>query len=401
MYEQLTIMALLAFLYSIVAGRIERSAISGPIVFVIAGFVLGPMALGWFGADVTNTELRVIADLTLALFLFIDAANADLSILRHQIRIPARMLLIGLPGVIILGFGLAVWMFDGLTLYEAAILGTILAATDAALGKAVITNKDVPVRVREALNAESGLNDGLCVPVLFVFIALAEGAGTEGGGTGLALRLVAQELGIGLAVGLGLTALGGCLIRFCWKRGWITKVWMHIAVVALALATFALAQSLHGSGYIAAFTGGLLFGFLAKEATHELLLTAEADGETLAMLTWFVFGSAVIGQQSDLFTWEVIVYAVLSLTVIRVLPIFLSLTGSGESVSSRLFLGWFGPRGLASIVFAIILLNTNLPGSRFIALVVVCTVFLSLIVHGISANPLAKWLAAKEKMDNG
>jgi len=396
MYEGLAVIALFIFLFSVVAGRIENSYISGPIVFVVSGFVMGPMVLGWFEGDVTNTEFRIIADLTLALILFIDAAHADLSILKRQIRIPSRMLLVGLPGVIALGFGLAVLMFDKLSLYEAAILATMLAATDAALGKAVITNKAVPVRVREGLNAESGLNDGLCVPVLLVFIALAKGVGADGSGAGLALKLVIQELGIGLIVGLGLTALGGSLMRFCWKRGWVTKIWMHVAVVALALAAFFIAQSLHGSGYIATFTGGMLFGFLAKEDTHEMLLAAEVDSEVLAMLTWFVFGVAVIGQHIEMFTWKVVVYAVLSLTVIRVLPIFLSLTGSGESVSSRLFLGWFGPRGLASIVFGIIVLNADLPGGRFLSIVVVCTVFLSLVAHGVSANPLAKWLAMKE-----
>ena len=169
-----------------------------------------------------------------------------------------------------------------------------------------------------------------------------------------------------------------------------------MAIVSLALSAFAIAQSLHGSGYIAAFTGGMLFGFLAKENTHEMLIAAEVDGEVLAMLTWFAFGVAVIGQQSELFTWQVVGYAMLSLTVIRVLPIFLSLTGSGESVSSRLFLGCFGPRGLASIVFGLIVLNAGLPGGRFISIVVVCTVFLSLVAHGLSANPLAKWLAMKE-----
>jgi len=399
MYEGLAVLALLIFLFSVVAGRLEKSYLSGPIVFVVVGFLLGPKALGFFGGDVTNTEYRVIADLTLALILFIDAANANLGILRQQIRIPASMLLIGLPGVIALGFGLAVVMFPQLSLYEAAILATILAATDAALGKAVITNKAVPVQVREGLNAESGLNDGLCVPILLVFIALAKGAGADGGGSSLALRLVAQELGIGLVVGLGISAFGGWLIRFCWNRGWVTKMWMHIAVVALALSAFAIAQSLHGSGYIAAFVGGILFGYLAKEETHEMLTGAEVNGEVMAMLAWFAFGAAVIGQQAELFTVKVVGYALLSLTVVRVLPIFLSLTGSGESVASRLFLGWFGPRGLASIVFGVIVLNADLPGGRFISIVVVCTVFLSLVAHGLSANPMASWLARKEKSD--
>ena len=395
MYEELGLLMVLVFLYSVVAGRVERSVISGPIVFVIGGFLLGPLVLGWFENPVTTIELRVLADLTLALVLFIDAANADLSILRRQLKIPSRMLLIGLPGVIGLGFVLAVLLFDGLDLFEAAILATMLAATDAALGKAVITNKSVPVRVREGLNVESGLNDGLCVPVLLVFIALAQSGGT-GDSTALTLRLVAQELGIGLAVGLGMTAAGGILLQWCWKRGWVTKIWMQVTVVAMAVACFAVAQSLHGSGYIAAFTGGMLFGFLAKESTHDLVLAAEGTGETLAMMTWIVFGAAVIGQSADLFTWEIVAYSLLSLTVIRVVPIVLSLTGSGEPMPSKLFLGWFGPRGLASIVFAIIVLNAELPGGEFMSMVVVCTVFFSLVAHGVTANPLATWLGRKE-----
>jgi NhaP-type Na+/H+ or K+/H+ antiporter len=396
MYQELAVLAIFVFIYSVIAGRIERGNLSGPIVFVVAGFLLGPMALGWFDNPIATTELRVVADLTLALVLFIDAANADLSILKRQLRIPSRMLLIGLPGVIALGFGFAYLLFDGLGIFELAILATMLAATDAALGKAVITNEAVPVRVREALNVESGLNDGLCVPILFVFIALAEGSAGEGGGTSLALRLVAQELGIGLAVGLTLAGLGAWVLRICWQQGWVTHIWMQVTVVALAFACFAAAQSLHGSGYIAAFCGGMLFGFLARKATHELVLAAESTGETLALVTWVIFGAAVIGQAADFFTWHVVVYALLSLTVIRVVPIFLSLTGTTESASSKLFLGWFGPRGLASIVFAIIVLNKGLPGGELMALVVICTVFFSLLAHGVTANPMARWLGRKE-----
>jgi NhaP-type Na+/H+ or K+/H+ antiporter len=396
MYIELAVLALFIFCYSLVAGRVERAAASGPIVFVIAGLLMGPLGLGWFDGDVSNTELRVLADLTLALILFIDAANADLAILKRQFRIPSRMLLFGLPGVIFLGTIIAALLFDTLSLFEAAILGTVLAATDAALGKAVVTNKAVPTQIREGLNIESGLNDGLCVPILLVFIALTLGSGTEGGSTMLALKLVTKEIGIGLIVGLGLTAVGTWALRWCRDMGWVTEIWKQVTVVALAIACFSVAQSLHGSGYIAAFTGGLLFGFMAKEATHRLVLAAEGTGETLALMTWFVFGTAVIGQSIEYFTWEMLVYALLSLTVIRILPIFLSLSGTGESTASKLFLGWFGPRGLASIVFAIIVINKGVPGGKFIAMVVVLTVFLSLVAHGVSANPLAKLLGQKE-----
>jgi len=396
MYDELAILALFVFLYSIVAGRVERSAVSGPIVFVVAGIIMGPMVLGWFEGDEVREDLRLLADLTLALILFVDAAHADLGVLRKRFQIPLRMLLLGLPGVIALGFGLALVMFDVLSVFEAAILATMLAATDAALGKAVITDPSVPARIREGLNVESGMNDGLCVPILFVFIALALETGGGGGDHASPLLLVAQELGIGALVGVGLATIGAALYRFCWHKGWVTPIWMQVSVAGLALACFAFAQSLHGSGYIASFTGGIAFGLLAGHSTHKLVLAAEGVAETLALLTWLLFGVAVIGQLAGLITWQVFLYAILSLTLIRVLPVFLSLTGSGESVNSRFFLSWFGPRGLASIVFAVIVLDSELPGAELMSLVVVITVLFSLIAHGVSARPLSRWISASE-----
>lgn len=396
MIEELTVLAVFVFLYSLIAGRIDRSWVSGPIIFVTAGFIMGPLGLGWVGGEETRADLRRLADLTLAVVLFSDAANSNLSTLKRRFGIPTRMLLLGLPGSIALGFVLALAMFDVLTVLEAAMLGTMLAATDAALGKAVVANTAVPDRLREGLNVESGLNDGLCVPILFVFIALEIGA-EAGIEEGLIVTLLAEELGIGLLVGLGAAFVGSWLLGICAKHGWVTEVWIQVTVVALAVCCFALAQNLHGSGYIAAFSGGMLFGHLAGKHKHELLLSPEAIGETLALLTWLMFGYAIIGQVFGQFTWPVILYAVLSLTVVRMVPVFLSLAGSGESVPSRLFLGWFGPRGLASIVFVIIVLDNQLPGAEFMALVVTCTVFFSLVLHGVTANVLANKMARHEK----
>lgn len=399
MYIELAILALFVFGFSLVAGRIERAAASGPIVFVLSGLLLGPMGLGWFGFDVSSTELRVLADLTLATFLFCDAAEADLGVLKRKFHIPSRMLLFGLPGVIALGTITAALLFGELSIFEAAVLGTMLAATDAALGKAVVSNKVVPARLREGLKFESGMNDGLCVPILLVFIALAIGDAGQADSSALAVRLLLQELGIGLVVGLGLVAAGTWLLRRCWDRGWITEIWKPAICVALAIASFSVAQSLHGSGYIAAFAGGLLFGFLAKDAGHKLVLAAEGAGEILALMTWLAFGAVVIPWSMQQFTWEMLVYAVLSLTVLRMLPIYVSLAGSGESTTSKLFLGWFGPRGLASIVFAIIVVNRGVPAAEFLALVVILTVFLSLVAHGVSAYPLARHLWRERRMD--
>ena len=395
MYVELAVLAIFAFFYSTIAGAVEKTPITGPIVFTAFGLIAGPLGMGWLEPDINNDELKYLADLTLAFVLFLDAANADLGVLRRSFRIPGRMLLLGLPGVIGLGFVVGVLLFDGLTWIEAAILATTLAATDAALGKAVIGNKAVPAQVREGLNVESGLNDGLCVPILFLFIALALGLTGEGGAGPLAVRLVVQEVGIGLLVGVGITAVGVWLIRVGQQHGWITEVWAQLPVVTLSVACFAVAQSLHGSGYIAAFVGGMLFGSLAKESTHKLVLAAEGTAELFALLIWIEFGTAVIGWAWDYVTWQVLLYAVLSLTLIRILPIFLSLSGTGERTESKLFLGWFGPRGLASVVFAIIVVNNELPGARLIAVVVTCTVFFSLLAHGLTANPLAAEFARR------
>jgi NhaP-type Na+/H+ or K+/H+ antiporter len=277
----------------------------------------------------------------------------------------------------------------------------MLAPTDAALGKAVVTNEAVPDPVRQGLNVESGLNDGICVPILFVFLALATGKGGEGGPWQLAMKLVAEEIGIGLAVGLALTTMAASLLRFAKGKGWLTHTWIQIPVVALALGCFAVAQFLGGSGFIAAFSGGLLFGVLAKQHREEFLLAAEGTGDTLALITWVIFGSAVVGQAVGQFSWLILLYAVLSLTLIRMLPVFLVLTGSGMNTEGKLFIGWFGPRGLASIVFGVIVVNANVPNSGPIAMTVVCTIILSILGHGITANPWAKAFGARQRLAEG
>ncbi len=393
---QLAILAIFVFLYSLLAGRVDRSSLSGPIIFVTAGLIMGPMLLGWFPAGEYRGTLRTLADLTLALFLFTDAANANLLTLKARLGIPARLLLIGLPLSILAGFGLALVLFDVLTVYEAAILGTMLAATDAALGKAVVTNKAVPDRLREGLNVESGLNDGLCVPVLFVFVALEVGSEASIG-EGLIMRLLAEEIGVGLLTGLSVAVTGAYLMRYADRLGWSDPVWSQITTAAMALTCFATAQSLDGSGYIASFSGGLLFGHLAKKETAHLVQPAEGIGEVLALLTWFLFGAAVVGQVFDQFTWSIVLYALLSLTVVRMLPVYLCMAGSGQSPRARWFIGWFGPRGLASIVFAIIVIDEGLDHAGLMSLVVVCTVLLSLVLHGITAVRYAKWFGLHEK----
>ncbi len=389
MYEILLVLAAFVFVYSSVAGGLERTPFSGALLFAAFGALCGSPGLGWLDLDVTAEGVRALAEVTLAVVLFTDAANADLGVLRKDIGLPRRLLLVGLPLTILLGIALGMLVLDGLTLLEIAVLSTMLAPTDAALGKAVVTNPAVPEHIRESLNAESGLNDGICVPILFVFLALATGGQEEGGTTALALKLVAEEIGIGLAVGVVFTLAGSWLLRHCADRGWVTESWLQLPVVALAGACFAGAQLLGGSGFIACFAGGILAGWVAKNHKHRLLLAAEGTGDTLALITWVVFGAAVLDRYVGQITWQTFAYAILSLTVIRMLPVYLVLAGTGLSVGDKLFMGWFGPRGLASIVFGVIVLQEDLPGGPVIAVAVFCTILLSVIAHGLTANPLA------------
>jgi len=401
MYQDLAILALFILVYSAIAGRVERTWVSGPIVFTTFGLLIGPVGLDLLSFKADGETIRTLAELTLALVLFTDAASADLPVLRRTEALPARLLLIGLPLTILLGFGVGVLLFEKLSLFEVALLATMLAPTDAALGKAVVTNEAVPNAVRQGLNVESGLNDGICVPILFVFLALATGKGGEGGPWQLAMVLVAKEIGIGLAVGLVLTTMATLLLKFAKGQQWLTHTWIQVPVVALAFGCFAVAQFLGGSGFIAAFSGGLLFGGLAKQHREELLLAAEGTGDTLALITWVIFGSAVVGQAVGHFSWLILLYAVLSLTAIRMLPVFVVLTGLGVSNEGKLFMGWFGPRGLASIVFGVIVLNANLPNSGPIAMTVVCTIMLSILTHGVTANPWAKAYSARRRLAEG
>jgi NhaP-type Na+/H+ or K+/H+ antiporter len=396
MYQNLAILAAFVFVYSVAAERLEKMALSGAIIAMGFGLAFGPLGLGVFKPQVDGDLLRTLAELTLALVLFTDAANANIGVLRVGLRLPVRLLLFGLPLTILLGFGVGILVFPAVTLFEIAVLATMLAPTDAALGKAVVTNPAVPATLRESLNVESGLNDGICVPVLFVFLALASQAATHESGFQLALVLVAEEIGIGAAVGFGVTAAGAWMIKRCSQRNWITETWRQLPVVALAFVCFAAAQLMGGSGFIASFTGGFFFGAWTKEHKHDLLRAAEGTGDTLSLATWASFGSAVVGQVIGRFSWSILVYSLLSLTVVRMLPVYLTVSGMGLNSGSKLFLGWFGPRGLANVVFAVIVLNHHLPNGEELVLTAACTVILSIMAHGFSANPLAASLSKRD-----
>ncbi|MBD1391222.1 cation:proton antiporter [Neiella sp. HB171785] len=397
LYQNLALLAAFACIYSLLAGGMSRIWFNGAVIFTLFGVVMGPLGLDWLRLSMDADGLRLIAELTLAMVLFADSAKADLTVLKRNVRIPERLLVISLPMTIVLGFGAAWLLFDDLTLLEMAILATMLAPTDAALGKAVVSDESVPAPIREGLNFESGLNDGICVPILFVLLALAEGQSGDHGVSLLAIHYMASEIGLGVLVAALVALPGAWLLKQSHDKGWLEESWLQVPVVALAIACFAIAQAIGGSGFIAAFVGGLLFGWRTAHhpLKHDLLERAEGAGDSLSLVTWVTFGAVVVSKSLGAFDWTILLYAVLSLTVIRMLPVFLVLTGLKLGTGEKLFIGWFGPRGLASIVFAVIVFNSSLAGVHTLTMTVVCTIILSVLFHGVSANPLVAWIASR------
>ncbi len=400
-YQILAIIAAFVFCYCLVATRLERTKFNGPLVFVACGLILGPYCLGLVAMDVDGETLKTLAEITLAVVLFTDSAGANLPVLMRFRRLPARLLLIGLPLTIGLGFLTGCLLYNNLTWIELALLATMLAPTDAALGQAVINDDAVPSSVREGLNVESGLNDGICVPVLLLFLAISSDSLPTGAVLSQMLELPLQAIGIGTLVGI-VSAVVGCVsINGSVQRNWLDGAWTQIPVIALALVCFSISQWLGGSGFIACFVGGLIFGGLIQRQKAALLKAADGTGDVLSMITWFIFGALFIGDCLLAPQWQAIVYALLSLSVIRILPVCLAVIGMGLETDSKLFMGWFGPRGLASIVFIVMVNEANLPGANTLVQAVTWTVLLSVILHGITANPLANAYALRTKTRGG
>ncbi len=395
MYQAIAILAAILLVYAAIAGRIERSSLSGPIVFAAVGFLLGPRLLDVLHLDLTAGGLRALAEFTLAMVLFTDAANADIAVVRRNLAIPRRLLLVGLPMTVILGMLLAWPLLPSLGLLEIALLAAILAPTDAALGAPVVTNPSVPAVMRESLNIESGLNDGICVPLVLILLGYAVGTQVQHQAVMHVTFVVIEEIGIGAAIGYGLTLLASAMLRRADRLGWIAESWIAMPALAVAVACFASAQAIGGSGFIACFVGGLVLSPIARPIKHKFLGGAEMAGRILGLVTWVIFGAFVVSRMIDRITWAILLYSLLSLTVIRMLPVFLCLRGTELDNAGKLFIGWFGPRGLASIVFAIIVLDEQLPGNDTMMAAIACTILLSVIAHGVSANPLAQRMARR------
>jgi NhaP-type Na+/H+ or K+/H+ antiporter len=392
---ELVLFLLVLFIFSLVSRRIEGTVVTPPMLFVFAGMLLGPEVLGFSQGSFHSKPMLVLGEIALALLLFTDAVHVGRHMPEVGPKLAGRLLGVGMPLTIVLGTAIGAFLLFKLTLLEAAIIATVLAPTDAALGHAVVSNERVPQRIRRALTVEAGLNDGLSVPFLTLFLVLAK-AEQEVSPALFFMKVAAQQIGLGVLAGIVVGAAGGWLLHRASKRKWVSGTYVGLAALALAIMSYTLADLVHGNGFIAAFVGGLAMGHVSREVGEHVSEFAEKEGQLFNFVVFYVFGLIALTVLRAL-TWQMGLYAVMSLTVIRMVPVAVALRKQGLSTSTSLFMGWFGPRGLASIVLGLIVVEEapQVVDKALMSPVLVATVLLSVLAHGITAAPLSEAFARK------
>ncbi len=374
-------------LWSLASARLERLNVSAPIAFVLMGLMITHGPLAFIRFDPHSSTVRSMAEVTLAVVLFTDASRVNVHQLRHDLGLPVRLLAVGLPLTIGLGTAVALGLVSGISLWVAAAIGAIVAPTDAALGASIMEDSRIPNRIRRLLNVESGLNDGIATPFVNLFLA---GAVATEMVRATSVPVAVRDLLVGAGVGVGVGLVGGWALTRARAAGWSAPAFRTLTPLGLALLAYGAAIEAHGNGFVAAFVAGMAFGSLVHEDLDELVGFAEESGGLLSLLVWLIFGAAMVVPGFEHATWSDVLFAVLALTAVRMLPVGLALAGSGLDRFTVGFIGWFGPRGLASVVFGLIAYDSLDPvnGGRVLSVVTV-TVALSVLAHGLSASPLA------------
>ena len=385
----LAIVALTLLGVAAISRLLTGTPVTPAMVFVAVGLLVGPRVLGEIDIESSRSTVRTLAEGTLALVLFCDASRIDLRLLHREAGVPVRLLGIGLPLTIALGALAAAAVFDELTIAEAVILGVILAPTDAALGQAVVTEPRVPPTIRQGLNIESGLNDGICVPLLFAAVAVADVQSeiSEGRDAG---TLLLEEIGFGIVGGVVGGLFVAAVLVHAGRRNLIAEPWRQVIPGAGAALAYGTASALGGSGFIAAFVAGMTFRLALGRDPGQVNMLSEQVGDVLNGVTFVFFGAILLGPALGELSWELALYAVASLTVVRMLPVAVAMLGSHARAPTMGIIVWFRPRGLASIVLAVIVIEqSNLHHENLLAVAIYLTVGLSVFAHGLTAAPLA------------
>jgi len=384
------IIALIVLFYGFISKKLAQFDISGPMVFTVLGLICSPFGFGITAVEVDAEFVTVLVEIALVLVLFSDAALLDLKLLRRSWHIPARLLFIGLPLTIIAGTAVAVWLFPEQPVTYMLLLALLLTPTDAALGKAVVSDPKVPKTIRSSINVESGLNDGIVFPIVLTVVALITSGLTRADNYSW-VWYVAEQIVFGMLVGGMVGYLGAKLLNQAIQRNWIEDSYQNLIPIALAILGFYLAEALLGNGFIAAFFAGLYIGNTSKQARTHIEAFAESEGELFILISFFLFGLAFVPLTLHDISLTVVIYALLSLTVLRMLPVMISLIGTKLDFASRVFIAWFGPRGIASILYVLIVVHNvgDIGGFDIVYAIVTLTILMSIFAHGFSAQPFA------------
>ncbi len=380
------------FAYSLLSNLIAKTIVTLPMIFMAVGYIAAQPLEHLAAPGALDAGKRLLAEITLVLVLFSDASHVRFKALRKTFTIPARMLVVGLPLTIGLGMVVAYTLNPASGLAMALLTAAVLTPTDAALGQTVVASDTVPEHLRQTINVESGLNDGLVLPFVLFGAILASSVMGAAETDGLALAATLQVvLGpvIGIATGWGFAKA----MDVAQDRDLIAESAGGVAFLAVAFSAFIGAEIIGGNGFIAAFVAGMVFGNTYKHDIHFIGEFMEGVGQLLTMAAFLIFGALLLPDGLAHMNWRAVVLALLFLTVVRMVPIWLSLLGTGLPLREKLFLGWFGPRGLASILFTLIMMDEfDFPGEQELLACVSMTVFLSILLHGVTAAPLSRWI---------
>ncbi len=391
------LVSFLVVVFALVGVKLERLNITAPMAFLAAGALLFGLIEG---LSVESPQVHLLAELSLIVVLFHDASTVQLRALKQDAGVPVRLLAIGFPLALLLTFGVAILMFPALGVAGAVLLAASVTPTDAGLGAPTVLNPAVPVRIRRALNVESGLNDGLATPI--VLTALSVLATEEGTEIPRVLEVAIVPVSLALLIAVAVGAAAAWAVDLSARDGSSSATGRSVALLAVPFLAFGIASLVEANVFITAFVAGLVFGGLSTANRREpkTSQTLELAADLLAYVVWFLAGGLIVIALSSQFKWSWLVAAIAILTVLRILPVIVSLWGVGFRQPTWWFMGWFGPRGLATIVFALLAvedLGTADGAIHDYFGVVAVTVLISVFAHGISAGPLStrygQWVA--------
>jgi NhaP-type Na+/H+ or K+/H+ antiporter len=397
-YPIIVFTAFLILGYGLFSRLAERSIITAPMVFVAIGFLIHLFSLDLLHEGAKAPYVKILAELTLMLVLFVDASTLNLKRLVAERKLPIRLLGIGLPLTMVLGAFIAIVLFPGEKVWVLILMALILSPTDAALGQAVVTSKDVPEKIRQTINVESGLNDGIALPPILICLAVLSGD-TENASTTYWLTFIAKQFFYGPVIGGLVGWIGGSLVELASRKGWMNHTFQQLASVALAILAFSLAESVHGNGFIATYFAGMLLGTQTESIRERIREFGEAESHAMVLFIFLLLGAILVPMSIPYWDINAVLYALLSLTIIRMLPVAISLIGTGLPSQTVWFIGWFGPRGIASVLYLLMaVLELGVAGYEKMSAIITLTILMSIFLHGITAVPFSR-LFKKEASD--